>query len=276
MYNVLIKPIEIDLKQADAKTIIYAPDGKLRYVPLAALYDGQNWLVQKFIINNITAASLTKLDNQPPKSLQTLAAAFTKGDYTVKLAQGEQTFSGLRFAKEEVEDIAKIIPGTKIILDRDFSLQGAVPQMNDYQIVHLATHGMLVSGNPEDSFIVFGDGERATLRDIENWSLPNVDLVVLSACQTGLGGKLGNGQEILGLGYQIQLAGAKAVMASLWSVSDGGTQALMNGFYTALKAGNTTKAQALQTAQITLLTDPNSQFHHPYYWSSFILIGNGL
>lgn len=294
LYNWLIKPIENDLRQADAKTIIYAPDGKLRYIPLAALYDGKNWLVQRFSINNITAASLTKLDHQPQKSLQTLAAAFTKGDYTVKLAQRQESFSGLEFAKLEVENLAKTIPGTKILLDKDFSPQVTIPQMNDYKIVHLATHGMLVSGDPEDSFILFGDGERATLRNIENWSLPNVDLVVLSACQTGLGNKLGNGQEILGLGYQIQLTGAKASMASLWSVSDGGTQALMNGFYTALKAGNTTKAEALQKAQIALITgdnsvlvkdqgtavkesnDNSSQFSHPYYWASFILIGNGL
>ncbi|AFZ23183.1 hypothetical protein Cylst_0857 [Cylindrospermum stagnale PCC 7417] len=294
LYNWLIKPIENDLAQADTKTIIYAPDGKLRYIPLAALYDGKNWLVQRFSINNITAASLTKIDHQPQKSLQTLAAAFTKGDYTVKLAQRQESFSGLEFAKVEVENLAKTIPGTKILLDKEFSPQVTIPQMNDYKIVHLATHGMLVSGDPEDSFIMFGDGERVTLRNIENWSLPNVDLVVLSACQTGLGNKLGNGQEILGLGYQIQLTGAKASMASLWSVSDGGTQALMNGFYTALKSGNTTKSEALQKAQIALITgdksilikkpglsvgesnDNNSQFSHPYYWASFILIGNGL
>ncbi len=293
LYDLLIKPIENDLKQADAKTIIYAPDGKLRYVPLAALYDGKNWLVERFAINNITASSLTKLDHQPQKSLHTLAGAFTKGDYTVKLAERQETFSGLQFAKVEVESLAKTIPGTKILLDQDFSPQITIPQMNDYKIVHLATHGMLVSGDPEDSFILFGDGKRATLRDIENWSLSNVDLVVLSACQTGLGKKLGNGQEILGLGYQIQLTGAKASMASLWSVSDGGTQALMNGFYTALTAGNTTKIEALQKAQIAMITgdnlglvkepgkivgenNNNIQFNHPYFWASFVLIGNGL
>ncbi|WP_413200152.1 CHAT domain-containing protein [Nostoc piscinale] len=276
LYNWLIKPIENDLKQAEAKTIIYAPDGKLRYVPLAALYDGQNWLVQKFVINNITSASLTKLVNQPPTPSNALAAAFTKGEYTVAVGQRQEMFSGLEFAKAEVENVAKILPGSKVILDKDFNPNATIPQMNDYKIVHLATHGKLVNGSPEDSFIVFGDGEHATLRDIENWSLSNVDLVVLSACQTGLGEKSANGQEILGLGYQIQLAGAKATMASLWAVSDGGTQALMNEFYAALKAGKVTKSEALQKAQIALLTGKNSEFNHPYYWSAFILIGNGL
>ncbi|WP_199306750.1 CHAT domain-containing protein [Anabaena sphaerica] len=278
LYNYLIKPIENDLKQADAKAIIYAPDDRLRYIPLAGLYDGKNWLAQRFIINNITSASLTKLDNKPQKNLHTLAAAFTKGKYTVKLGSERQAeFSGLEFAKVEVENLAKTIPGTKILLDNEFTPKITIPQMNDYKIVHLATHGLLVSGEPENSFIIFGDGDKATLRDIENWSLPNVDLVVLSACQTGLGEKLGNGQEILGLGYQIQLTGAKASVASLWSVSDGGTQALMNEFYQVLKVGNVTKAEALHKAQLALLTDSNkSEFTHPYYWAAFILIGNGL
>ncbi|HIK07648.1 MAG TPA: tetratricopeptide repeat protein [Trichormus sp. M33_DOE_039] len=278
LYNWLIKPIENDLKQADVKAIIYAPDSKLRYIPLAALHDGKNWLVERFIVNNITAASLTKLNNKTPTSLPTLAAAFTKGDYQVAIGERKEVLSGLEFAKTEVENLAKTINNTKVLLDKEFNTKVIIPQMNDYKIIHLATHGMLVSGNPEDSFILFGDGERVTLKDIENWSLPNVDLVVLSACQTGLGKQLGNGQEILGLGYQIQLTGAKASIASLWAVSDGGTQALMDVFYTALKTGKLTKAEALRNAQLQLLTanNSNNQFQHPYYWASFILIGNGL
>ena len=151
-----------------------------------------------------------------------------------------------------------------------------------------------------------GNGERITLRDIQKWSLKNVDLVVLSACETGLGGKLGNGEEILGLGYQIQMAGARAAIASLWTVDDGGTQALMDAFYAALESKDVgqdaqpTKAEALRQAQIALITGDytavgqqrglgveqrikdslppkvTSRLSHPFYWASFILIGNGL
>jgi CHAT domain-containing protein/Tfp pilus assembly protein PilF len=293
LYNWLIKPIENELKQADAKTIVYAPDGQLRYIPLAGLYDGNQWLAQRFVVNNITSASLTKFGNKPGKNMNVLAAAFTKGDYTVKVANRSEVFSGLHFAKAEVENLAKTIPGTKVLLDNVFTPSATIPQMNDYKIVHLATHGLLVKGSPEDSFILFGDGKYVTLREIENWSLPNVDLVVLSACQTGLGEKLGNGQEILGLGYQIQLTGAKASIASLWSVSDGGTQALMNVFYKELRSGNITKAEALQKAQIALISgnylaasknksnavltaSSAKEFSHPFYWAPFILIGNGM
>lgn len=72
-----------------------------------------------------------------------------------------------------------------------------------------------------------------------------MDLVVLSACEAGLGGHLGNGEEILGFGYQIQKTGARAAIASFWAVDDGGTQALMSAFYTLLNTGNLTKSQAL-------------------------------
>ena len=108
------------------------------------------------------------------------------------------------------------------------------------------------------------------------WILKGVDLVVLSACETGVGGKLGTGEEIMGFGYQMQYAGAKAAIASLWQVSDGGTQALMTAFYTALKEGKGSKAEALAEAQRRMIGSRNKSLAHPYYWSAFILIGNGL
>jgi CHAT domain-containing protein/Tfp pilus assembly protein PilF len=300
LYNWLIKPLEAELKTADAQTIIYAPDAQLRYIPLAALYDGEQWLVQRYRINNITAASLTDLNAQPQRQLQVLAGAFATGRYSFTVGGQSFNFSGLPFAGAEVENLAKTVPSTTKFIDQAFTPQVTVPKMDDYTVVHLATHAAFVVGTPDDSFILFGNGERITLRDIQTWSLKNVDLVVLSACETGLGGKLGNGEEILGLGYQMQRAGARAAIASLWSVDDGGTQALMDSFYTALENRNTTKAEALRQAQIALITGnytslgqqrgvgveqrissslPSqvvNRLSHPYYWAPFILIGNGL
>lgn len=288
LYNWLIQPLAPELKQAQTQTILYAPDGKLRYIPLSALYDGQQWLVERFSINQITAASLINLNTPPQKELRILAGAFTQGSYQVALGNRNVAFSGLPFAAIEVETLASQFPHTKTLLDQAFSPEITVPQMDDYTIVHLATHAAFVSGMPEESFILFGNGDRVNLRNIATWSLPRVDLVVLSACETGLGGKLGNGQEILGFGYQIQKTGAKSAIASLWVVDDGGTQMLMSAFYSQLSTGNLTKSQALQQAQIALITGklpanqkslalPNiGSLNHPYYWASFILIGNGL
>jgi len=124
--------------------------------------------------------------------------------------------------------------------------------------------------------------------------------VVLSACQSGLGSKLGNGVEILGLGYQIQAAGARMSIATLWKVSDVGTEKLMDAFYTAVKTGKVSNVEALRQAQVAMITDnyeglgetrgivsiearqrstsstAPTKISHPYYWAAFILIGNGL
>ncbi|MGB5968698.1 MAG: tetratricopeptide repeat protein [Spirulinaceae cyanobacterium] len=299
LYNWLIKPLEADLAAAEAKTIIYAPDGQLRYIPLAALYDGKQWLTENFRVNNITALSLTEINTKPQPYLEILAAAFTKGKHTVKAGGKEHIFRGLQHAGVEVEKLTQLIPETTKLLDDQFN-QETILDMNSYSVVHLATHAAFVVGEPEESFIVFGDGTHATLKDIETWSLPNVDLVVLSACETGLGDILGDGKEILGLGYQMQKTKARAVIASLWQVNDGGTQVLMNTFYGALQENNFTKAEALRQAQLALITgdytalgeergpvvkillrdgvDPAvvNRLSHPYYWASFILIGNGL
>ncbi len=300
LYQWLIKPLENDLKQAGAETILYAPDGQLRYIPLAALHDGKQWLAQRLRINNITAASLDDLNQKSPaQNLKVLAAAFTEGRHEVSVGNKILPFEGLPFAATEVANLAQLIPNTTQRLNDAFKLD-LVFDMNDYGIVHLATHAAFQTGQPEDSFILFGDGNRATLTDIKDWSLPDVDLVVLSACDTGVGDQLGNGEEILGFGYLMQQAGAKATIASLWSVSDGGTQVLMNTFYDVLKLGKVTKAEALRQAQVALIhsqergkmesrggiqvklkdgqlpKDVKQKLSHPYYWAPFILIGNGL
>jgi CHAT domain-containing protein/Tfp pilus assembly protein PilF len=283
LYQWLIAPLETALAEAGAETIIYAPDGQLRYIPLAALYTGDQWLIEKYRINNITATSLNELTSNPTAQPELFAGAFSEGEYFVELIQS--SFLGLEFAGIEVANLAALIPGTTALFNQAFNTD-TIYDMNDYSVVHLATHAAFVPGAPENSFILFGDGTPVSINEVKNWDLSNVELVVLSACETGLGDELGNGVEVLGLGYQIQRAGAKAVMASLWRVNDGGTQVLMNLFYTALSQGNT-KAEALRLAQMAMIRDsvepttgqPLSQIRnleHPYYWAPFILIGNGL
>lgn len=299
LYEYLIKPIEKDLVNADAKTIIYAPDGPLRYIPLAALYDGKKWLAQRFRTNNITALSLTELDTQPLPQIKVLAGATTQR-HIVKLESTSLPFKALEYAGAEVNNLATMMPGTKILLDNDFNREVMNSYLNVYSIIHMATHAKFINGKPEYSFILMGDGNLITLPNIQKLSLPNVDLVVLSACETAVGDQIGKGEEILGFGYQIQRTGARAAIASLWSVSDGGTQALMNAFYAFLSQGKITKAEALRQAQAAMITSDYSgvtqdqdrgilestreklpakvanRLSHPYYWAPFILIGNSL
>ena len=272
LYNWLIRPIEDILKLTEAQTIIYAPDGQLRYIPLAALYDGEKWLVERFKINNITAASL--MDLEPREKLQPLilAGALTLGNYNFQVGSRKFEFEALPFAKVEVEKIEQIFPETDKLLGNAFTKEAMELKMDSHSVIHFATHSAFINGQPEESFILFGDGDRATLRDVKDWNLKDVELVVLSACQTALGKELGNGVEILGFGYQMQAAGATATMATLWRVDDRATQEFMTDFYTALK-NDASKAEALQKAQVSMI---KSEYSHPYYWAPFILIGNGF
>jgi CHAT domain-containing protein/uncharacterized protein HemY len=240
LYNLLIKPIETELAQAKAKTILYAPDGQLRYVPIAAIYDGKKWLVEKYRISNLIAYSLS--DFSPA---------------TIK----------------EVNAIANTFQNSVTLTEANFSRQAIESQFRNHNILHLATHAEFNTGVPDNSFIIFGNGDKIRLHEITNWQIPNVDLIILSACQTGLG-SLGSGVEILGFGYQVQKAGAKNAIASLWSVNDAGTGSLMTAFYGELQKENVAIAESLRRSQIALIK--SKEYNHPYFWSAFFVIGNGL
>ncbi|WP_008317101.1 CHAT domain-containing protein [Leptolyngbya sp. PCC 6406] len=306
LYQWLIAPMADDLAAIGAETLLYAPDGALRYIPLAALHDGEQWLVEQYRINHITAASLQNLGLLPNSQPQILAAAFSQGFFEFQVGQRSFSFGGLPFAGVEVENLAAAFPGTTTFNNDEFSRSVVELAMDSHTIVHLATHAAFVPGAPWDSFILFGNGDRLSLQEIrDTWQgrFNRVELVVLSACETGLGGDaLGSGEEILGFGYLMQAAGARAAIASLWQVNDGGTQVLMNAFYGYLDQGMS-KAEALRQAQVALISgdftatsglDPRGSIEvvssrhqglpatvinnltHPYYWAPFILIGNGL
>jgi CHAT domain-containing protein/Tfp pilus assembly protein PilF len=296
LYNILIKPIEPWL--GDAGSILYAPDRALRYIPLSALYDGKQWMTERFAIHRITAYSLSDLNAQPSGELRVLAGAFSAGTLDFSVGEEKFHFSGLPFARAEVENLAKTIATTKTMFDRDFSPEKTEKEAGGHTVIHLATHASFLAGQPDESFILFGNGERLTLIDVKSkWPglLRDVELVVLSACETGIGGRLGTGDEILGFGYLMERAGAEATIATLWAVDDGGTQILMNAFYNNLFKKGTTKAEALRQAQLTLIKSNDKTgvdnrgvisgdglhtlkgiLSHPYYWAPFMLIGNGL
>ncbi|WP_223805544.1 CHAT domain-containing protein [Pseudanabaena sp. UWO310] len=290
LYDLLIKPIEADLIQFKADTILYAPDGQLRYVPLAALYDGKQWLIEKYRISNLIAYTLTDFTANPKTQPSILAGAYGNGNYKT----GETALPPLPATIKEVQAISNSFTNSVTFIEDKFSRQAIESQLKNYNILHLATHAEFNTGVPDNSFIIFGNGDKIRLNEITDWQIPNINLIILSACQTGLG-KLGEGVEILGFGYQVQKAGAKNAIASLWKVDDSGTQALMEAFYGELQKGDVSIVEALRRAQIAMInsdkkgtgsdragirivgTVPSSStLSHPYYWSAFFAIGNGL
>jgi CHAT domain-containing protein len=268
LYDVLIKPIESELITAKAETILYAPDGILRYVPLAALYDGKQWLAEKYRVSNLIAYSLSDFSPQPKNQPNILAGAFGGNTGTKKFGQ-----NALPATLTEVQAIANSFPNSVTLTEDNFSRQAIESQFKNHNILHLATHASFNTGTPDNSFIIFGNGDKIKLNEISEWQIPNIDLIILSACQTGVG-KLGDGVEILGFGYQVQKAGAKNAIASLWAVNDAGTGSLMMAFYGELQKGDVTVTEALRRAQVSLIKSP--QYNHPFYWSAFFAIGNGL
>lgn len=268
LYNLLIKPIEAELIQAKTQTILYAPDGILRYVPLAALNDGKQWLGEKYRISNLIAYTLSDFSPKPKLQPNILAGAF--GGKAGERKFGQQ---GLPATIKEVQAIANAFPNSSTLLEENFSRQGTEAKFKNHNILHFATHAEFNTGAPDNSFIIFGNGDKIRLSELTDWQIPNVELIVLSACQTGVG-KLGTGVEILGFGYQVQKIGAKNAIASLWSVDDAGTQALMEAFYKELKKGDISTTEALHRAQIALIK--SDKYKHPNYWSAFFAISHGL
>lgn len=269
LYDFLIKPIEDDLRNNKTQTILYAPDDFLRYIPISTLYDGKKFLIESYTINNLITYILSDFTPKPKIKNSVLSGAFGGKD-------GQKLFGqdALPATLTEVSAIAKLIQNSQSLTESGFTRQAIESQLPNYNILHLATHAEFNSGVPDSSFIIFGNGDTIRLGEIPDLKMTNVDLIVLSACQTAVVGKLGTGVEILGFGYQVQKAGAKSAIASLWKVDDTGTQSLMQTFYGYLKQSDRTKANALRQAQIDLIGNKN--FSHPYYWSPFILIGNGL
>jgi CHAT domain-containing protein len=323
LYDWLIRPLEKEIDTGKINNLVFALDRFLRYIPMSALFDSQagKYLIQKgYQVSTIISASKTNVgDRLAAKDINVLAMGLTKPKPPfLALTNVEQELTSIVKGQKN-KNSAGIFPG-KVLYDNDFSLENLQRYVEKYRILHLATHGEFVPGNEDDSYLVLGTGDntridKLTPTKIKRLSneLTNVHLVVLSACQTALGGSISQvdqrgkaeGVEIPGLSYSFMRDDrAKAVLASLWAVNDFSTAKLMQAFYTNL--ANTkepmTKAEALRRAQLSLLegsatkvkaesdrgnfniqlapgSNANSidlDFSHPYFWAPFILIGNGL
>jgi CHAT domain-containing protein len=286
LYQWLIAPIEPDLRKHKIDTLIFCMGTGLRSLPLAALHDGKQFLVEKYNLALIPAFNL--LDHRP----SVLAG-------TQVLAMGASTFKeqeALPGVELELSTITKDRWPGRSLLNQDFTLEKlqAERSRTAFGIIHLATHADISAKSAQDSYLQFWDRpfRLSEMRGL-NFRAPIVQLLVLSACRTALG----NSQAELGFaGLSVQ-SGAKATIASLWSVNDSGTLVLMAEFYRHLKTADI-KVEALRQTQIamlkgdvtlgsvmgsvmgsralppTLVSFRDTKLSHPYYWAAFTLIGN--
>ncbi|OUC15148.1 MAG: hypothetical protein B0A82_08340 [Alkalinema sp. CACIAM 70d] len=297
LYQWLIKPLEPALESKNIQHLVFSLDSATRYIPMAALYDGNQYLLQRYSISTVLNASLTVMDDRLPRSTQATPVL------ALGVSQGFPNFAPLANVPTELNSILKIYPGQQF-LNQTFNEQTLSNQLKQQKIVHIATHADFQAVDPKSSFLLLGNGQPYPIREIQFLrNLGNVHLVVLSACETALSETDPDGKEILGISAYFTGGNskAKAVMASLWQVNDASTSQLMQQFYNNLATGQMTKAEALRQAQLSMLSDktrkPDSKdrrssvvynpgsgqnaglsrdLSHPYYWAPFILIGNGL
>jgi CHAT domain-containing protein len=266
-YDWLLRPAEAELERHGIRTLVFVLDGLLRGVPLAALHDGRQYLIEKY---NLALTPGLQLLN--PRSFSSERLRILMGG----LAEARQGFPPLPGVKQEVKEISQVV-STKVLLDRDFTsahLQKEIETVS-FPIVHLATHGQF-SSQAEDTFLLTWD-ERINVKELDRLlqerdrRSPNpIELLILSACQTATGDK----RAALGLAGVAVRSGARSTIATLWSIQDRSTADLMTQFYLKLSKPGTTKAEALRQAQLSLLRSP--QYQHPFYWAPFVLVGNWL
>jgi CHAT domain-containing protein len=271
LYNSIIRPFASDLDPTRIKTLVFIQDGLLRSIPMGALHDGQDFLVQNYAIATTPGLRLTSPKSLDLQGLRTLALGLTEAT----TVDGE-TFKPLENVTDELEQVTQLFPGSKKLLNEQFTPQSLEQELTQeiYPIIHIATHGQFGT-IPEDSFLVTGNSEKITITDLESdirrfsgGSEP-VELLALTACQTGIG----DDRATLGMAGLTVQAGVRSALASLWYADDAFTQELVTQFYNNLQVPMS-KAEALQKAQKQLMSqNPNI---HPARWAPFILIGNWL
>ncbi|MEH2194356.1 MAG: CHAT domain-containing protein [Nostoc sp.] len=294
LYKWLILPQEAELQKQGIKNLAFVMDAGLRSIPLAALHDGKQFLIEKYSLGMLPSLSLTDTSYVNLKNSQLLAmgaSEFAK----------DQNQNPLEAVPLEVSTIVQKLWRGKFLLNKDFTLKNlrGQRQQNPFAMIHLATHVDFVPGDSSKSYIQLYD-TKLRLDQVRQlgWNKPPVELLVLSACKSAFGDE----QAELGFaGLAIQ-TGVKSAIASLWYVSDAGTLGLMTEFYNELKTAPI-KAEALRQAQLAMIQgkvriEGNQltgikegislppqmatylkqnivgNLSHPFYWAPFTMIGS--
>jgi CHAT domain-containing protein len=249
----------------------------LQRVPIAALYDGEKYLIEKYSVALVPSLQLISPQKLQRKQLKVLAAGVSE---QVKI-QGE-FFAALVNVPKELEQIKQTFPDSQKLLNQEFTAKTIQKKLKlNFPVVHLATHG-LFSSNPQRNFIITGDGQSISIEELSNLlkeTGTTVELLVLSACETATGDE----RAVLGLAGMAVRSGARSTLATLWPVGDTSTALFMGQFYQKLKQPGSKQIDAFRTAQLSLLESlklnpPFPELQnlppHPYYWAPYVLVGN--
>jgi len=258
LYDTLLRPVAGQLRAR----VTLVPHGPLHYLPFAALHDGEGWFARKHSLRVLPSANVDLLLGRRDAAAGGIALILANPDTGVAA-------NDLAFAEAEGRSIAARYPEARLLARGQATETALRGQAGAYRFVHLATHGRFRSSDPLKSFLLLApDRENDGVLSVDEiYGLRmNADLVALSACETGLG--QGNaGDDLVGFTRGFFYAGARALLASYWSVDDAATADLMRAFYGYL--GRHGKAEALRLAQVEVMdTRPD-----PFYWAAFYLAG---
>ncbi len=266
LYDWLIRPLEPDLASLTIDTIVFVPDGPLRTIPMAALHDGENFLISKYALATTPGLNLT--DPRPIKreSSKMLSAGLTKS---------VQGFPPLPNVTKELDTIRSLY-GDNQLIDKDFLVSSMEEKLRDEKlsIVHVASHGHFGS-NSKDTFLLTYD-DKLTMDRLSQFvgrfefRDEPLELLILSACETAVG----DDRAALGLAGVAVKAGARSAIATLWYINDQASSVLISEFYKQIQDRSISRAVALQRAKLKLIND--QRYSHPCYWSPFLLINNWL
>jgi CHAT domain-containing protein len=268
LYDWLMRPLEPAIEASEARTLVFVPGGVLRTIPMAALYDRETkqFLVQKYPLAITPGLTLTDPRAIDRENVSLLSAALT---------EAVQGYPPLPHVESEVAAVHEVFGG-KTLMNAAFVTSALERELSARQIgiVHIASHGEFRAESAE-SFLLTYDGRLTVDRLSElisgtQFREQPLELLTLSACQTAAGDE----RAALGLAGVAVRAGARSVLATLWSISDVASAELVSEFYRQLGQSGVSRAEALQRAQIKLIS--NRRYRHPGYWSPFLLISNWL
>jgi CHAT domain-containing protein len=266
LYGWLIRPLQSTLDAHSIKTLVIVPDSSLRTIPMAALHDGQEFLIRRYAVATTPGLTLTDLRPIPRQKIQPLLNGLT---------EARQGFPPLENVKKELAAIHAVYGG-KVLENQDFLLASVQQELKEtpYSIVHIASHGQFASDVRNTFLLTFDDkltmDRLERVMSLSQYREQPVELLTLSACQTAAG----DDRAALGLAGIAVKAGARSAVATLWFINDQASSQLVTEFYRQLQNPDQSKAQALQQAQLMLIND--RRYQHPGYWAPFLLIGNWL
>jgi len=296
LYASVARPVDQEARRAGARRLVLWLDGSLRYIPFAALNDGKHYLLDRYTIetyvprgDSTDAAAVMPASSTGKGALTVRGLGLTRavGGYQALPAMADELCDVVRGPIEGLEMRGRTCPrdqyGNGALAGAGFAdgaftaarLESLLAERRDFTVLHLGTHFSLRPGNARRSFLLLGDGTRLTLDAIAGLDFHDLQLVTLSACQSGLGGATtDDGREVEGLSAIVQRRGAQRVVSSLWRVEDRSTARLMRELYGFLPKEDGDAAAALRRAQLRLraVRDPSGHpFDHPYFWGGFLV-----